>query len=114
MKTPEFATDINVDSKTPEEIKKGLEICSKKKSDCNKCPYNERSCVDSLLPNALAYIQHLESRLAQAERERDAAVEDFTRYINFGGRECDLCRDIDKVCTDCEWVWRGVKTNDNC
>lgn len=58
-------------------------------------------------------IEQLESRLAQAERERDAAVEDFTRYVNFGGRECDLCRDIDKVCMDCEWVWRGVKTNDN-
>lgn len=45
--------------KTPDEIKRGLEVCSAN-ADCNQCPYVERSCIDSLIQNALAYIRQLE------------------------------------------------------
>lgn len=110
-------TSDTINGKTPEEIKKGLEYHYVTRR-CAECPYTadtefKKTCFQLLSADALAYIQQLESRLVQAECERDAAVADFTRYVNFGGRECDLCRDIDTVCTDCEWVWRGVKTNDN-
>lgn len=60
--------------KTPDEIKKGLE-CER----CSECPYDSiddpvRTCGLEVDHDALAYIQQLESRLAQVERERDAAV----------------------------------------
>lgn len=99
--------------KTPEEIKKGLETCI---GECtgNKphCPYHEcgNGCMDTMNRNSLAYINQLEQRLAQAERERDAAVEDL--YPS-----CELCkydnRKADEVpCVGCghglNWEWRGV------
>ena len=91
--------------KTPEKIKKGLEACGVIDGDCENCPYDDGLqllCVDRLRKDALAYIQQLEagidhaekvarecarsitenldklqSRLAKAERERDAAVNDL-------------------------------------
>ncbi|MBR4930401.1 MAG: hypothetical protein IKZ00_06320 [Bacteroidaceae bacterium] len=80
--------------------------------------------------DALAYIQQLETELddeknkneilifdndklmeeiAQVERERDAAVADFTQYVNYGEHECNLCRHKEEVCLDCKWEWRGLK-----
>lgn len=60
-----------INGRTPEEIKKGLECCSKLKTNCSECPYrpqNDGGCMNEMVPAALAYIQQL-------ERERDAAVE---------------------------------------
>lgn len=52
--------------KTPEEIKKGLEIC-RGKCTGNKphCPYDKyvNGCEDTLNRDALAYIQQLEARM---------------------------------------------------
>lgn len=54
-------------SKTPDEIKKGLEICNSS-MDCNDCPYlSNRFCIPSCKcsrnADALAYIQQLEARV---------------------------------------------------
>lgn len=72
------------------------------------------NCTSELSKDALAYIEHLESRLAQVERERDAAVEDLS-VIKF----CALCEedantqeygsDRCHTCLNkCNWRWRGV------
>lgn len=88
--------------KTPDEIKKGLEMyLSHSEEECaymcrdSECPYKEPlspnggSCGDLIRSDALAYIQqleaanaelltkveHLEAKCHQLERERDAAVE---------------------------------------
>ena len=46
--------------KTPEEIKKGLEICIADKS-CRDCPYDNGHCDMQLERDAFAYIQQLEA-----------------------------------------------------
>lgn len=79
--------------KTPEVIKKGLEVCGVLDGDCENCPYDDGLqilCVDRLRKDALAYILQLESRLAQVERERDASVEDIEP-------RCDYCEFMDNT-----------------
>lgn len=59
-------------------------------------------------------IQELESRLAQVERERDAAVAD----MHMAFRKCDVCctckyedgesNDCMDCIGTCNWQWRGV------
>ena len=82
--------------KKPEEIKKAL-ACVCERPDCENCSYAEkvndeefgktlRFHCSEIYADALAYIQQLESRLAQVERERDAAVADLTVSA-----ECDFC-----------------------
>lgn len=112
--------------KTPEEIKKGLEC-----GFCHECPYDDdeqetvEECARQVHKDAIAYIQHLESRLAQAERERDAAVRDveeaddglcchcknrdLAAQCDYSG-ECHLCDNVDCPChpENCRWEWRGV------
>lgn len=117
MKTPD-----TINGKTPEEIKKGLCCCVTDIADCKGCPFDNSSddglvwecTVDS---SAIAYIQQLESRLAQAERERDAAV----NALRENGFCCD-CKYIDvpaekEPCFSCRklrhtqpknWERRGV------
>lgn len=104
--------------KTPEEIKKGLEVCATLDGDCDSCPYDGKQlvCVDMSRKDALAYITQLEQRIAQAESERDAAVKDI-------GISCDYCAyadnpfgeapcmsleeyELGKLCGG--WQWRGV------
>ena len=52
--------------KTPEEIKKGLEICIVDKN-CRDCPYNNGNCGMQLEIDALAYIQKLEAQQSPKE-----------------------------------------------
>lgn len=100
--------------KTPEENKCGMEcirtnvkrICVKpEKGQCHRC--------EQLVSESLARIQQLESRLAQVEKERDAAIHDLHRYCStckhdprkeFNKMPCKLCMDnkIDG------YEWRGV------
>ena len=47
--------------RTPEEIKKGLEICIADRS-CRDCPYNNGNCDMQLERDALSYIQLLEAQ----------------------------------------------------
>lgn len=123
--------------KMPDEIKKGLEQCVKAESGetgCSGCPYI-MSCIkeedpDSIMADALSYIQQLETRLAQVERERDAAIDDLRNSFD----PCTVCKkqdiceqycpDNDYNCPDCKdkhrcichnctadndlWEWRGI------
>ena len=101
--------------KTPEEIKKGLELCSVgNMRECMQCPYPIGfECFEQPMKDALAYIQQLESRLAQVERERDAAVKDCSRFpcATCSDKEngdlchhCNVCRDTTRT----NYEWRGV------
>lgn len=105
--------------KTPDEIKRGLEICSVD-GDCSQCPYFENLCVDGLMPDNFAYIRQL-------EREKEALMEDFRVYREriikkeYGVYACDLCKHggkyeefDDTTCPEgCDgighWEWRGVE-----
>jgi hypothetical protein len=102
--------------KTPDEIKKGLDVCATLDGDCENCPYDGLKifCSDRLRKDALAYIQRLEQELAAVKRERDAAVRDMAAI-----KVCALCRHDDTkdhlpfACTSCgigkqNWRWRGV------
>ena len=106
--------------KTPEKIKKGLKLHYTAER-CKECPYTadsefRKTCFQLVASDALAYIQQLESRLAQVERERDAAVRDLQK-ISF----CEDCKHLGKSkkrnpCRECQenykkkpnWQWRGV------
>lgn len=119
--------------KTPEEIKKGLECCMDYQSCAeygeSKCPYNDvTKCMEVLFADALAYIQQFESRLAQAERERDAALKDIANtcwscrnakpsQLSKFLYSCPHLKGKAGVRTQCEnWQWRGVcpeKTREN-
>lgn len=57
--------------RTPDEIKKGLGCCCINGQDCSACPYQcNITCIDVAMRDALAYIQQLETRLAQAEQAK--------------------------------------------
>lgn len=73
--------------KKPEEIKKGLALCSV--DECHgqhtDCPYHpELMCIRNVCGDALAYIQHLESKLNQA-------VEDIRMLRRTGEFICPVC-----------------------
>lgn len=84
-----------INGKTPDEIKKGLEcrirgVNEKCDYRCDKCDvYIPGYNLENRYSDAFAYIQHLESRLAQAERERDAAVTDIR---NAKWMLCHVCK----------------------
>ena len=108
--------------KTPEEIKKGLEFCySEGDGGCVKCPYrlagytDEFDCFEQLKRDALTYIQQLEPRLAQVEKERDAAVGCIERVYKEIMKPVYRLFDTDRNlinamrCIDeCSREWRGV------
>ena len=54
----------------------------------------------------------LERETEQAERERDAAVEDLSLAldgVDQMNNDCRFCKHNDKpLCETCEWEWRGV------
>ena len=96
--------------KTTDEIKTGLDACGVLDGDCENCPYDDGPqllCADRLRKDAIAYIQQLETRLAQAERERD----ELFMYVP---HDCTTCR-FELTCErsdECNggelWKWRGV------
>lgn len=104
--------------KSPEEIKKGLKQCCDTGVGCSGCPYYN-DCHDpfdtviSVEEDAIAYIEKLETRLAQVERERDAAVKDCSRFpcATCSDKENgDLCHNcnVRKDTTRTNYEWRGV------
>lgn len=115
MKTP----DINC--KTPEEIKADAATCLTRpqKSECHRfalykeCAGDCRYVIKELYDLVLYY----ESRLAQTEREKDAAVHDMENYAGYGA----ICKHFDNDCphivegcplwpSDCEsYEWRGIR-----
>lgn len=97
-----------INGRTPEEIKRGLECCIAHTS-CNMCPYlGTNNCMSVNTVDAISYINQL-------ERERDAAVAEFTEFAN-SVAICVFCKDFkfDEPCDkgingeDC-WQWRGVQ-----
>lgn len=96
--------------KSPEEIKRGLEICVRAPfNTCDGCAYDANNCphcVESLVYDALAYIRQL-------EREKEFLL-DRVRGL------CGHCRysDTPVSCEPClfclaperdRWEWRGVE-----
>ena len=96
-------------SKTPDEIKIGLECCKRymggaPDDNCDVCPYQYR--CSELYEDNLAYIRQLEA-------ERDAAVKDLGVV-----RDCKVCKNYDcracdEPCKHCGiaqtcWEWRGL------
>lgn len=101
-------THDTINGKTPEEIKKGMECCVGNTRECMQCPYPIGfECFEQPMKDAIAYIQQLESRLAQAERERDAAVNDCGKFL------CNTCRynGYAGVCYICHNVPGGGRAN---
>lgn len=122
-------------TKTPDEIKTGLECCSISYADCNnECPY-KRDCDGSqILKDALALIQQLEAdkvrlleesheirrnmfeHIKQLEAERDALLEYLT---NAHWLACSICKhDTEDGVVGCKHIrengvpcfeWRGLQ-----
>lgn len=109
--------------KTPEETRKELEHCRLGKP-CVDCPYDRRDfpyCVARLMEGADTCITQLEQRLAQVERERDAAVREWKRTKMDSESMCWTCKHA-LVISSCRcrcvspvpcdegenWEWRGV------
>lgn len=90
-KTPD-GKDTNVPSKTPEEIKKGLERC-KNGAHCNSCLSVYHCQVEA---DALAYIEQLES-------ERDAVVEVLKKLLIYENNN-RFPRKISTTCSICGHV----------
>ena len=117
-------------TKTPDEIKKGLECCAASYADCHKeCPYKLDCDGSQILKDALALIQQLEAdkqqlegllahmnqlrdaaagralkmeeRVHQLEAERDAAVDGLKSNCT-----CPECKyfsdDIQDPCRGCK------------
>ncbi len=121
MKTPENAPDNNVGSKTPED---GMQFFCKlrlvaSETDDLLTTWRTSDLHDGLevardfMFEAADHIQQLESRLAQAERERDAAVADCSRFPcatcsdKENGDFCHNCN-VRKDTTRTNYEWRGV------
>lgn len=126
-----IATENNVGRKTPEEVKKWLDYCFGA-NPCADCLYDKRDfphCVRRLLGDALVGYQHIESRLAQAEREKQALLHDMKHVAPVEICEacahskleskceendfnCDKCPEDCpcKTCRDCRenFQWRGI------
>lgn len=114
-------------TKTPDEIKKGLDCCTDGNIVCaGNCVFDDDvmlgypDCVKMLMTNALALIQQLEAenaekdeRIQQLEAERDAAVAGLKS--NCTCPECKYFSDeVQDPCRTCrsstsKFEWRGVQ-----
>lgn len=67
--------------KTPEKIKKGLEVCANAPEtyDCPDCPYYKTSnCGDKVMADGFAYIQQLEAENSR----KDDTIRNLTDLLN--------------------------------
>lgn len=76
-----------INGRTPEEIKNWMRCCSVMTS-CYNCPYNRNDyCVsEAVLPNALAYIQHLEAQQPKWISVKERFPEYKTAVLGYGLR----------------------------
>lgn len=97
--------------KTPDEIKKGLEECTRL-GGCVACPYFDRGiaarCTTALAADALAIINQLESKLAEYEKPLVPVV--HGRWINqdntYTKYQCSACKErnfdgVGRYCPNC-------------
>jgi ferredoxin len=128
--------------KTPEEIKRGIEIA---KTNClyvecceDICPYNKNCDVSNqdemteipreMVSDALAYIQQLEQdnaqkdeRIRQLEREREAMLRQLSMHCEackyweapMSCKECRTCTNPWKANPKENWEWRGVEEDEH-
>ena len=107
--------------KTPDELSKGLGDLQRKLESIEQLESTVSQVSKALcgkenatLEEILQEVNQVKSRLAQAERERDAAVEDARN-----GTMCDTCKHnnskdyLNKPCYECNeafncWEWLGV------
>lgn len=98
--------------KTPDEIKKGLEICiyDEGRDKCVRCPYFDGACgndLNAVEKDALALIQQLESENAELIKKVEqlqTVGHETEELLRLGG--CDTCkyRDVDgwiEPCMSC-------------
>ena len=124
MKTHEFATDTKDGRKSPEVIKQNARTCISQPAteSCYCCPLHGEchGLVEYVIKDLLDLVLMYEPRLAQVERERDAAVKAVEWY------PCFTCKNISSAhCKDClrnrslvldrfarylpdNYEWRGV------
>ena len=112
--------------KTPDVIKKGLEVCNiwmvDEPNHCMECPYFcTKDCADTLMKHAIALIQQLEAELADTKKEvgYTNGLCDICKHKNEHENECEandfLCYNCpaDCACKECysdasHYEWRGV------
>lgn len=113
-------------TRTPDEIKRGMECCGTGKYGNHKdCPYDitEPQCMQRMLADALALIRQLEAqntekdaRIKQLEAERDALHEGLKvelgcyackNYVDDPDYDSNECMDCGK--NRCNFEWRGVQ-----
>ena len=80
--------DMNALSKTPEEIKKGLEYCGKCNGCRGYCPYDSfedslEECTSKLAIDALALIQQLEAQVPKWISVEERLPKDRVSVIGF-------------------------------
>ena len=67
---------LNQTGRTPDEIKKTLGMCGRGVCDVQTCPHATRTdCSECAMRDALAYIQHLEAKLAEKDERIEALRE---------------------------------------
>lgn len=118
--------------KNPEEIKKGLELCSSG-GRCIDCDYFDNcysECIVNMAKDALAYIEQLDAELEKTRAQLTAALNDLKDADRYGcdhcanyselpeekcdeaGGNCGFCNE-DCPCRICEdnsnWAWRGER-----
>lgn len=114
-------------TRTPDEIKKGLECVADEDGGCSTCPYRyEEECKVEAAKDALALIQQLETDKQQLEgllthmnQLRDAAagralkmeervhqleaeLADTKKAVGYTNGLCDICKHKDEHENDCE------------
>lgn len=96
--------------KTPDEIKKGLSMCSgETRRTCSECPYYlGEACCDQCESDALAYIRQLEAEKPRWISVEDRLPETTGRCLALfeDGRVADVGYDecIDDGCRFGEWI----------
>lgn len=107
--------DNTINSRTPEEIKKGLECCIAHTS-CDMCPYlGTNNCMAVNTADALAYIQQLE----EDRKERDILADAYQRAVErLKDFSCSTCKYEEvavnaEPCQTCfnskKWEFDGVQ-----
>lgn len=97
--------------KTPKEIKKGLECCSKSDGCPQECPYyNVPSCGGTLKLGAHNYIQQLEAQVPRwISVEERLPEEDQEVLASVNGGFCiSHIFDFDMVTGKPEWTYTGL------